>query len=160
MVGKWVAELCGTASFVIFWVVIIGGVTLPSGWPIALINVSMHLGDIASNAAQFSLVGGVVMAVLLGFFRKDDSDVIKIFTPIGSSMLGFAIAVFCFTFPFLFVGDEFFNRSGVVWKIYALVLSGKLWFSLYLSLFFSVGGFGAYRVVRWMLVGSKFNTCK
>ncbi|WP_162934977.1 hypothetical protein [Pseudomonas cavernae] len=148
MLGKMVVESCFTFSFVFYWLTLALSLKLRVFLSPALLNIESHLGGVSSSAIQISATTSAIVAVVFGLIRRQDFEVIRIFTFTGCLIAGSALAVFCYGFPHIFWSGELVHKDGMMRLIYSAGLNSDLLLSLIFSVFSAVGGLGLYILVR------------
>jgi hypothetical protein len=137
MIGKRVVEVAFLAGLICFW---IGYWITPEliSLPLPETLLSPRVANAIAAAASASLLSSFCFAV-----ARKEADAIEVFRPYGLVLIGGAVFVLTYTFPWLF----FVNRPrglGMTAWLFQLGTSEAPSFSLYIALTLSLGGFGLY----------------
>lgn len=137
MIGKRVGEVAFLAALLCFW---IGYWIAPEliSLPLPETLLSPRVANAIAVAASASFLTSLCFAV-----TRKEADAVEVLRPYGLVLLGGAIFVLTYTFPWLFFVNEP-NGPGVTAWLFRLGMSEAPSFSLYIALMLSLGSFGLY----------------
>lgn len=141
MIGDRVFATAFPVVLVFYW---IGYWTLPES--LALPFPETLLSPRVANAIALAATASIAPALCYAGVRKE-ADAVEVFRPYGLVLIGGAIFIATFSYPWLFFNEVPKGDSGITARHFRMGVNDSPYFSLYIAVFLSLGSFGLYLLV-------------
>lgn len=141
MIGDRVFATAFPVVLIFYW---IGYWTLPES--LALPLPETLLSHRVTNAIALAATASIALALYYAGVRKE-ADAVEVFRPYGLVLIGGAIFIATFSYPWLFFNEAPKGHIGVTARHFQMGINESPYFSLYIAAFLSLGSFGLYLLV-------------